>query len=73
MMPDLMEEDCDSNEALMLCEYCHGPITKMKKFGKSGQQFCSKQCAESQTRNEVNFFHFVNVATLARKQAVFIC
>ena len=44
---DNEEQDCDM-DALMLCEYCQGPIAKLKKYGNSGKQFCSKQCAESQ-------------------------
>jgi len=35
-------------DALMVCEKCHGPITKLKRYGNSSKQFCSRQCAQSE-------------------------
>eukprot|EP00795_Rhopilema_esculentum_P009517 gene9517-17256_t len=39
-------------DALMVCEKCHGPITKLKRYGNSGKQFCSKNCAQSQKMSQ---------------------
>ncbi len=61
-MSDAMEQDCDSDDALMFCENCKGPITKMKKFDNTGKQFCSKQCADSQNKAQV-ILHSVSISS----------
>ena len=40
-------------DALMVCEKCHGPITKLKRYGNSSKQFCSRQCAQSEQVDKV--------------------
>ena len=37
----------------MVCEKCHGPITKLKRYGNSSKQFCSRQCAQSEQGEKV--------------------
>ena len=48
-------------DALMVCEKCHGPITKLKRYGNSNKQFCSRQCAQSEQTDKVFIMHITFV------------
>ena len=48
-------------DALMVCEKCRGPITKLKRYGNSSKQFCSRQCAQSEHVDKV----FLNLLMLS--------